>query len=140
VIRFRFGAFRNKFGRDPQSDEPLFFDPALEWPEKAEVEMARTQIQTAAAAMGVAAKPILRLLNLEPAPCRDQHRRRQTDDKSRRLSPAWERFVNNKRLHRAHNVTAAELGMLSQAAMMGEARASGDFLFILEAIRKATYQ
>jgi hypothetical protein len=141
VIRFRFGAFREKFGRDPRSDEPLFFDPAEKWPAKASVDQARAQIHAAAAAMGVRVEPVLRFLKLDPGHAEAQCPA-QGDVISQRRSrrASWEKFVRDKRLHQQHGITAAELEMLSQVALMGETRASGDFLFILDKIRHTRRQ
>ena len=49
-------------------------------------------------------------------------------------------FVHDKRLHRAHKISAMELEMLSQVAFMGKARASSDFLYILDKIRETKRQ
>jgi hypothetical protein len=137
VIRFRFGAFREKFGRDPRSDEPLFFDPAQNWPVKANIDQARAQIHAAAAAMGVRVAPVLRFLNLEPTHSEAQRSAEGDMNSQRRMErSSWAKFARDKRLHRAHDITAAELEMLSQVALMGEARGSGDFLFILDKIRQ----
>jgi len=141
VIRFRFGIFREKFGRDPRPDEPLFFDPTQEWPAKACVDETRRQIQAAAAAMGVRLRPVLRLLNLDSGHPEAKHPVKTGEQLQQRPQrTAWERFVSDRRLHRAYNITAAELGMLSHVAMMGEARASCDFLFMLDTIRQTRRQ
>ena len=50
---------------------------------------------------------------------------------------AWEQFKSDQRLHRLHNVTPQELGMLSRVAMMGEISSSRDFVFILNTVRQA---
>jgi transcriptional regulator with XRE-family HTH domain len=50
---------------------------------------------------------------------------------------AWEEFRKDERLLRAHGVTAAELEMLSQVALMGEVRSVRDFLYILNTVRAA---
>ena len=141
VIRFRFGAFREKFGRDPRPDEPLFFDPTREWPEKACVDETRGQIQTAAAAMGVRLRPVLRLLNLHSDRPEVKHSVKTSEQPQIQAQHnAWKKFASDRRLHQAHNITAAELGMLSQVAMMGEPRAPRDFLFILDTIRQTSRQ
>jgi hypothetical protein len=137
VIRFRFGAFRAKFGRDPRPDEPLFFDPMQELPTKASLNQAHGQIQAAAAAMGVTVGPVLRLLNLDSVHSKALRPAETNARPQRRPQRAsWERLVRDKRLHRAHNITATELEMLSNVALMGEVRDSRDFLFILDRIRE----
>lgn len=141
VVRFRFGAFRHKFGRDPGPDEPLFFDPEQELPEKACLDEIRGQINTVAAAMGVRVGPVLRLMDLDSGHS-EAPRVAQTDAKSQGRSQrtSWQMFVHDKRLHRAHKISATELEMLSQVAFMGKARASSDFLYILDKIREAKRQ
>jgi len=120
--------------------EPLFFDPAQEWPEKACVDETCRQIQTAVAAMGVRFRPD-RLLNLHLDHPEVKHPVKASGQSQRRSpSTAWEKFASDRRLHRTHNITAAELGMLSQVAMMGKARASRDFLFMLDMIRWTSRQ
>jgi transcriptional regulator with XRE-family HTH domain len=65
VIRFRFGAFREKFGRTPQPDEPLFFDPQQAFPAKADERQTARQIEAGAVAAGVNADVVLRFLGLD---------------------------------------------------------------------------
>ena len=140
VIRFRFGAFRQKFNQI-WPDEPLFFDPAQECPEKACIDETRGHIEAAAAAMGVRLRPVLHLLNLDSGHSEVKPSVKTGSQSQRRPQrSAWERFVSDGELHRAHNITAAELGMLSQVAMMGEARASRDFLFMLDTIWQTNRQ
>lgn len=53
---------------------------------------------------------------------------------------AWERFAKDPNLRKLHNITDREMHTLSQVAMMGEARSSRDFIFILNTIRQALGQ
>jgi hypothetical protein len=50
---------------------------------------------------------------------------------------AWDSFVKDENLRKVHDITDQEIHTLSQVAMMGEARSSRDFLFILNTIRQA---
>jgi transcriptional regulator with XRE-family HTH domain len=50
---------------------------------------------------------------------------------------AWDGFVKAENLRKLHNITDQEMQTLSQVALMGEARSSRDFLFILNTIRHA---
>jgi transcriptional regulator with XRE-family HTH domain len=50
---------------------------------------------------------------------------------------AWDGFVKDETLRKVHNITDQEMQTLSQVALMGEARSSRDFLFILNTIRQA---
>ena len=50
---------------------------------------------------------------------------------------AWDGFVKDESLRRLHDITDQEMQTLSQVALMGEARSSRDFLFILNTIRQA---
>lgn len=50
---------------------------------------------------------------------------------------AWETFRANRRLHTRHGITRAELKALQHVASLGPARASRDYLFILQAIRQS---
>jgi len=153
VIRNRFQVFQAKFGRQPEANEPLFFEPSNSRPVKASRRQAREQVQAAAHAMGVKAAPVLRLLKLDSAtekadPVREspgQTLARRLRPKARggrrtpeRTASVWERFAGDKRLHRLHNVTREELKTLSGLAMMGEARNSSDFIYILNLIRQAS--
>ncbi len=45
----RYKAFYDRFGRDPEPDEPLFFDPEQEHPVAPESSVIRAQIIAAAA-------------------------------------------------------------------------------------------
>lgn len=50
---------------------------------------------------------------------------------------AWEEFRHDERIRRAHNISAEEMDVLGRVAALGEARASRDFVYILNAIRLA---
>jgi len=59
VFRMRYQAFYARFGRDPEPDEPLFFDPAQEQPVAPDAAVIRSQIIAAAAAARVDAGLVL---------------------------------------------------------------------------------
>ena len=59
VFRMRYQAFCDQFGRDPEPDEPLFFDPAQQIPVPPEPSVIRSQVMEAAAATRVDAKLVL---------------------------------------------------------------------------------
>jgi transcriptional regulator with XRE-family HTH domain len=59
------------------------------------------------------------------------------EERSQKQGSAWEEFRRDERLQRVHNVTAAELDMLSQVAMMGEVRSVRDFIYIVNTVRQA---
>ncbi|MGH7933896.1 MAG: helix-turn-helix domain-containing protein [Candidatus Binataceae bacterium] len=50
---------------------------------------------------------------------------------------AWEEFRKDERVRRAYNITPAEMGMLSQVALMGEIISTRDFIYILNTVRHA---
>jgi len=64
VIRERFEAFEQKFGRLPGPHEPLFFDPRAEFPVLASREEIREQLIDAASAIGIDASRLLRQLGM----------------------------------------------------------------------------
>ena len=53
VFRMRYQAFCERFGRHPEPDEPLFFDPAQEQPVAPEPAVIRSQVKAAALAARV---------------------------------------------------------------------------------------
>lgn len=150
VIRYRFNAFREQFGREPKPTEPLFFDRSESQPTKASLRDAREQIESAAAAVGVQAARVLRFLGLDLSISEKKHDRidrravQPTTNGSRsganrrppKRGSAWARFVSNAGLHRLHNITPKELKTLSGVAMMGDIRSSRDLLYILKLIRE----
>ena len=52
-------------------------------------------------------------------------------------SSAWEEFRSDASMHRLHQITARELYMLSQVALMGQVRTSRDFIYILNTVRQS---
>ncbi|HTW86583.1 MAG TPA: hypothetical protein VMD75_01130 [Candidatus Binataceae bacterium] len=64
VVHHRFATFRNKFGRDPLPDEPLFFDPEADSPVQASPIQVQTQLADACREMGVAMSMLMSFWNL----------------------------------------------------------------------------
>jgi hypothetical protein len=62
----RFEAFRQKFGRLPGPNEPLFFDPLADFPVLATTEEICRQLIAASAAIGIEAGRLLRRLDMSP--------------------------------------------------------------------------
>ena len=58
-------------------------------------------------------------------------------ERSLEEASAWERFVGHPHVRQTHNITDEEMKTLSKVAMIGGVRSSGDFVFILKAIRQA---
>jgi hypothetical protein len=54
-----------------------------------------------------------------------------------RSGRAWKAFRSDTKLHRAHGVSAREVEMLSQVALMGEVYNSRDFILVLKTLRAA---
>ena len=67
VARVRFALFRERFGRDPDPDEPLLFDPEKGEPTASNMAMSRVQVLSAALASDVDAGAVLGLLGFELA-------------------------------------------------------------------------
>jgi hypothetical protein len=65
VLRLRFERFRERFGRDPEADEPLLFDPDFDCPVRTSDEQSRMQVTTAALAAQVDPTAVLRWLKLD---------------------------------------------------------------------------
>jgi hypothetical protein len=65
VFRIRYRAFCERFGRDPQPDEPLFFDPAQDQPVPPEPAVIRAQVLKAAASAGVDGRMVLSFMRLD---------------------------------------------------------------------------
>jgi hypothetical protein len=59
VAKVRFAMFRERFGRDPEPDEPLLFDPGKDEPTAASSSDRRLQLLSAAVASNVDAAEIL---------------------------------------------------------------------------------
>jgi len=149
VIRYRFNAFRELFGREPKPTEPLFFDHSKSRLAKASVGDARVQIETAAVAVGVEAERVLRFIGFDSPEKTDLMAQNPVQPTIHGASSGawanpprpkadspWERFAKNDRLHRLHNITPQELKTLAGIAMMGEIRTSRDLLYILGLIRE----
>jgi hypothetical protein len=62
IAKVRFELFRERFGRDPELDEPLLFDPDKGEPTAAAQADRRVQVVSAALASEVDAGPVLGLL------------------------------------------------------------------------------
>lgn len=65
VLRLRVERFREHFGRDPEADEPLLFDPGFDRPVVSSDEDSRMQATTAALAAQVDPTAVLRWLKLD---------------------------------------------------------------------------
>jgi hypothetical protein len=59
IAKVRFAVFRERFGRDPEPDEPLLFDPREDEPTEATRDDGRMQIISAAIATNVDAVLVL---------------------------------------------------------------------------------
>lgn len=68
VFRMRYRAFCERFGRDPEPDEPLFFDPAQDLPVAPEPAVIRAQVLAAASAAGVDGHIVLGFMRLDRRP------------------------------------------------------------------------
>jgi len=84
VIRLRFRAFREQFGRDPGPNEPLFFEPNRDWPVQVDTAQAIEQIEAAATTLKIDSDPVLDFLKLKSAA-----RNRQDQSKPKAPSSAW---------------------------------------------------
>jgi hypothetical protein len=65
VFRIRYRAFFERFGRDPEPDEPLFFDPDQDQPVAPEPAVIRAQVLNAASAAGVDGHIVLTFMRLD---------------------------------------------------------------------------
>lgn len=65
IASVRFEAFRNRFGRDPFPDEPLFFDPSLDQPVAPASAEMRTQLLAAASVTRSDRASLLKYFGLE---------------------------------------------------------------------------
>lgn len=50
---------------------------------------------------------------------------------------SWEKFRKNEQLRRIHNITSAEMEVLSRVALLGEVASTRDFIHILSVVRHA---
>jgi hypothetical protein len=64
IARLRYQMFRERFGRDPYPDEPLFFDPSRDTPVVAEVSEMWDQVLDAAVATRTDALSVMKFLGL----------------------------------------------------------------------------
>ncbi|HUN57286.1 MAG TPA: hypothetical protein VMU41_04175 [Candidatus Binataceae bacterium] len=64
ISKLRYQLFRDRFGRDPYPDEPLFFDPSNDVPVVAEVSQMWTQVMDAAVATRTDALSVMKFLGL----------------------------------------------------------------------------
>jgi hypothetical protein len=64
VFRMRYRAFCDRFGRDPEPDEPLFFDPMQEAPVAPDSAVIRSQVLAAASAAKVDGRLVLDFMRL----------------------------------------------------------------------------
>ena len=67
IAKVRFALFRERFGRDPEPDEPLLFDPEQNEPTAATRADSRVQVVSAAVASQVDANAVLGLLGYKLA-------------------------------------------------------------------------
>ena len=65
VASVRFQAFRDRFGRDPFPDEPLFFDPSADQPVAPGSAVMRTQLLAAASATRTDRATLLKYFGLD---------------------------------------------------------------------------
>ncbi len=65
IASVRFQAFRDRFGRDPYPDEPLFFDPGMDHPVAPGSAVMRTQLLAAASATRSDQATLLKYFGLE---------------------------------------------------------------------------
>jgi hypothetical protein len=66
IMRIRYAAFCEHFGRDPEPHEPLLFDPREDVPTAASLEDQALQIESAAMLSNVDADFVLNYLALVP--------------------------------------------------------------------------
>lgn len=64
IARIRYEAFRERFGRDPEPDEPLLFDPSEDAPTAASAADRTLQVVSAAMLCKVDASVVLHYLGL----------------------------------------------------------------------------
>src|SRR5712672_3979594 len=66
IVRHRFRLFEAKFQRQPEPNEPIFFDESSDSPVQASQDTARRQLAEAALATGVDLEPVLKFLGFSP--------------------------------------------------------------------------
>jgi len=64
IARLRYELFRDRFGRDPYPEEPLFFDPSCDVPVVAEVSLMWTQVMDAAVATRTDVLSVMKFMGL----------------------------------------------------------------------------
>jgi len=64
ILKIRYERFIEHFGRDPELDDPLFFDSTIGAPVPPNAEEARMQVIAAATVANVDYRPVLRLMGL----------------------------------------------------------------------------
>jgi hypothetical protein len=67
IAKIRYEAFRERFGRDPEPDEPLLFDPSEDEPTAANSIDRTLQVVSAAAICNIDPNAILSFLGMEYA-------------------------------------------------------------------------
>ena len=67
IARIRYEAFRERFGRDPEPDEPLLFDPTVDEPTASNSSDRMLQVVSAAMLCNVDADIVLNYLGMEYA-------------------------------------------------------------------------
>lgn len=65
IAKVRYLAFRERFGRDPFPDEPLFFDPSFDQPTAPPSDEMRDQLLAAASVTRAECGPLLRFFGLQ---------------------------------------------------------------------------
>lgn len=64
ILKIRYERFIEHFGRDPELDDPLFFDSTIGAPVPPNAEEARMQVIAAATVANVDYRPVLRMMGL----------------------------------------------------------------------------
>lgn len=64
IAKIRYEAFRERFGRDPEPDEPLLFDPAEDEPTAANSTDRTLQVVSAATICNVDPSAVLNFLGM----------------------------------------------------------------------------
>jgi hypothetical protein len=151
IIRVRYAAFVEKFGREPGPHDPLFFDESKVQPTKADLVSTRRQLADGAQAAGIKVAPVLMYLGLSAsdegiqgqpaqAPSSPERRSARGDGPlAQRPSsepPVWAKFLADDRLHAHYRITREELQAVSGASLLGSVRSVEDILFILKVIRE----
>ncbi|HYB90829.1 MAG TPA: hypothetical protein VEC38_07275 [Candidatus Binataceae bacterium] len=67
ILKLQYERFTRHFGRDPEVDEPLFFDANVGAPVPLDPEGTRTLVIAVAMAANVDYRPVLRMMGLNQA-------------------------------------------------------------------------